>query len=163
VIIRSERAGDVGPIAELITRAFDNAPHASGKEASIVERLRRDGNLAMSLVAIDEVRIVGHIAFSRVLIDAEECEWFGLGPVAVRPEQQRQGIGGALIEYGLAGLRKAGAYGCVVLGEPGYYGRFGFETDAGLTYPGPPAEYFQRIVFHGHAPRGIVEYAPAFG
>ena len=163
MIIRPERVGDLEPIARLIARAFDGATHANGEEASIVERLRQDGDLAASFVAIDDPEIVGHVAFSPVLVDGEVRGWFGLGPVAVAPGRQRRGIGSALIEHGLAALRKAGARGCVVLGNPGYYGRFGFATDPELTYPGPPAGYFQRVVLSGKAPRGIVSYAPAFG
>ena len=161
--VRPERAGEEQAIAALITRAFAGAAHASGEEAAIVERLRRDGDLEAAFVAVDEGRIVGHVAFSPVLIDDKPGHWFGLGPVAVAPERQGEGIGAALIEHGLAYLRTKGARGCVLLGDPGYYRRFGFAADPALTYPGPPPEYFQRIVFIGQAPRGVVSYSPAFG
>ena len=163
MIVRSERASDERAISPLITRAFAGAAHASGKEAAIVERLRRDGDLAAAFVALDGENIVGHVAFSPVLVDGEERGWFGLGPVAVAHERQRKGIGTTLIDHGLAHLAAQGAQGCVVLGDPVYYQRFGFEFDRRLVYPQAPAAYFQRIVFDGEPPRGIVSYAPAFG
>jgi putative acetyltransferase len=163
VNIRPERAGDEQAIAALITSAFATAAHASGEEAAIVERLRRDGDLAGAFVAADGENIVGYVAFSPVLIDSAERRWFGLGPVAVAPKRQRDGVGTALIEYGLAHLKARRAQGCVVLGDPAYYRRFAFEPDRALVYPAAPAEYFQRIVFDGETPRGVVSYARAFG
>jgi putative acetyltransferase len=162
VKIRPERANDERATSALITRAFAGAAHASGEEAAIVDRLRRDGDLAAAFVAVDGESIVGLVAFSPVLIDGAECSWFGLGPVGVAPERQRAGVGRALIEHGLAHLTAQGAQGCVVLGDPAYYCRFGFGPDRALVYPAAPAEYFQRIVFGGEAHRGIVSYAPAF-
>ena len=76
---------------------------------------------------------------------------------------QGQGIGAALIREGLGRLEEHGAQGCVVLGEPEYYSRFGFAHDTMLTYPGPPADYFQRLVLCGDAPSGVVSYSKAFG
>lgn len=75
----------------------------------------------------------------------------------------RTGIGAALIGAGLERLRSSGASGCVVLGDPAYYARFGFAHDPALTYPEGPAEAFRRIVFTGPAPRGPVRYHAAFG
>ena len=79
------------------------------------------------------------------------------------PELHRQGIGSALIERGVADLKALGARGVVLLGNPAYYARFGFAHDPALSYPGPPAEYFQRLVLAGEVPRGIVRYAATFG
>ena len=89
--------------------------------------------------------------------------WYGLGPVSVMPPFQRSGVGSALIDQGLARLRAMKAQGCVVLGAPGYYGRFGFRHDPRLAYPGPPAEYLQALVFDGGVPEGTVRYASALG
>jgi predicted N-acetyltransferase YhbS len=161
-VIREERPGDVETIAGVIERAFAAAEHRDGTEAQIVERLRAAGALALSLVAERDGAVVGHAAFSPVTVN-EAQGWFGLGPVAVEPERQGQGIGAALIEAGLARLRSSGAQGCVVLGDPAYYARFGFRVVRGLTYPGAPAEYFQALAFSGHPPRGEVRYHPAFG
>ena len=103
------------------------------------------------------------MAFSPVTIDGQDRGWFGLGPVAVEPKQQGIGIGSKLIRTGLARLRAAGANGCVVLGEPDYYRRFGFRADGRLIYPGPLPQYFQALAFGADVPSGIVAYHPAFG
>lgn len=163
VAIRPERAGDERAIHEVVRAAFDGHPHSDGSEPAIVDALRADGDLSISLVAEDGGAIVGHVAFSPVAIADGGEGWFGLGPVAVMPPRQGEGIGAALIEQGLALLRERDAAGCVVLGEPDYYRRFGFVHDPGLAFPGPPAAYFQRLVMAGNAPRGVVTYAPAFG
>lgn len=162
--IREERPGDEGAIAALTEAAFRDAPHASGTESAIVDRLRMAGDLTLSLVLTDaDDSLLGQIAFSPVAISDGATGWFGLGPVSVIPLRQRDGVGSALIRAGLDRLRENGARGCVVLGDPAYYGRFGFRHDPRLVYPGPPAEYFQAIVMAGPSPQGTVSYAPAFG
>lgn len=161
--IRAETAGDAAAIGALTTAAFATAPHSGGNEARIVDGLRAAGALTVSLLAEDQGEIVGHAAFSPVTIGGKDGGWFGLGPVSVRPDKQRAGIGAALIRAGLERLREAGAQGCVVLGDPAYYGRFGFTADPAITYPGVPAEYFQAIGFGDDRPRGVVSYHPAFG
>lgn len=163
ITIRPETQGDQATIFALTTAAFADMPFSDGDEPALVDNLRRDGDLTLSLVAEDAQRIVGHIAFSPVTIADGSLDWFGLGPVSVWPELQKQGIGGALIQRGIADLRERGARGIILLGSPVYYSRFGFEHDPALTYPGPPAEYFQRLVLDGDAPSGQVSYAPAFG
>lgn len=163
ITIRPETKGDQATIFALTTAAFAEMPFSDGDEPALVDSLRRDGDLTLSLVAEDAQRIVGHIAFSPVTIADGSLDWFGLGPVSVWPELQKQGIGGALIQRGIADLRERGARGIILLGSPVYYSRFGFEHDPALTYPGPPAEYFQRLVLDGDAPSGQVSYAPAFG
>ena len=162
--IRDERPGDEPAIAALTRAAFRDAAHSAGNEAAIVERLRAEGDLAVSLVAENLDRaIVGHAAFSPVAISDGTPRWYGLGPVSVIPLRQRAGIGSALIEEGLERLRQLDAGGCVVLGDPAYYRRFGFAHDQALAYPGPPPEYFQRMILSGPVPQGTVSYAPAFG
>ena len=150
-------------MSSLITAAFAVAEHSDGTEARIVERLREAGALTLSLVADDAGEPVGHIAFSPVTIDGQHSDWFGLGPVAVRPDRQGEGIGSALIREGLQRINEMGAAGCVLVGEPAYYGRFGFAADARLKYAGVPAEYFQALRFRGDMPVGSVVYQPAFG
>ena len=161
--IRAEIAADEEAISSLITAAFRGAEHSGGNESEIVDKLRQAGSLTVSLVAIEDLRIVGHVAFSPVKIDGHSDGWFGLGPVAVAPGHQRHGIGTALIEAGLATLRTEGAAGCVVLGDPAYYARFGFAADAEFCLQGVPPQYFQRLSFRKRAHGGVVEYHPAFG
>lgn len=160
--IRREQPGDEVAISSLITAAFATAEHRDGTEAAIVEGLRDACALTLSLVAQEGDEIVGHIAFSPVTIDGHHLGWFGLGPVAVRPDRQGSGIGSALIREGLERLDHMGAAGCVLVGEPGLYGRFGFAANQSLKFPGVPAEYFHELCFTGQAPRGVVAYHPAF-
>lgn len=162
-MMRAEKPGDEAPIRALITSAFLNAEHSDGTEADIVDMLRKDNGLTISLVATEDARIIGHAAFSPVRINGSHEGWFGLGPVAVAPDRQLEGIGSALIEAGLADLTEQGARGCVVLGEPGYYGRFGFAAEAKLRLEGVPPEYFQYLSFDGQPQSGTVTYHPAFG
>lgn len=162
--IRNECPNDAPAISALTAAAFRDVRYSDGTEVAIVERLRADGDLALSLVAENmDGAIVGHVAFSPVAISDGTTGWYGLGPVSVIPLRQRSGIGSGLIEEGLARLTAMGAKGCVVLGEPAYYGRFGFRHDPRLVYPGPPAEYFQVLTLAGEAPAGTVSYARAFG
>ncbi|MAY19909.1 MAG: GNAT family N-acetyltransferase [Erythrobacteraceae bacterium] len=163
VTIRPEDAGDESAIFALTEAAFANMPFSDGDEQHLVERLRADGDLALSLVAEDAERIVGHIAFSRVSISDGAQDWYGLGPVSVWPELQGRDIGGALIKRGIADLRQTGAKGVVLLGSPDYYARFGFAHEPQVTFPGPPPEYFQALVLDGDLPSGEVTYARAFG
>lgn len=160
--VRDERPGDAAALAALTEAAFREAAHRDGSEGAIAERLRRSGDLAVSLVAEADAGLVGHVAFSPVAISDGAQDWYGLGPVAVVPERQGEGIGAALIREGIARLGGLRAGGCVVLGAPDYYARFGFGHDPALVFPGPPAEYFLRLVLAGSAPAGDVRYAPAF-
>ncbi|MGN3974478.1 GNAT family N-acetyltransferase [Tsuneonella sp. SYSU-LHT278] len=161
--IRAERPGDEAAIRALVAAAFADVPYSDDSEPEIVEALRAGGDLAISLVAEATDDIVGHVAFSPVVIDGVEGGWFGLGPVSVLPGRQRQGIGTRLIDAGIAELRARGALGVVVVGDPSYYARFGFERDPRLIYPHPGGEYLQRLSLSGEGARGIVRYAPAFG
>jgi predicted N-acetyltransferase YhbS len=161
-VIRDERAGDAPAIAALITRAFAVAEHASGTEAAIVDALRAAGALSLSLVAVQGDAIVGHVALSPVGIDGVEGGWFGLGPLSVDPARQRRGIGAGLVEAAIAWLRASGAAGCVLLGDPAYYRRFGFVSDPMLRYGDEASPYFQYLSLAGPAARGQVTYHPAF-
>ncbi|WP_199798581.1 GNAT family N-acetyltransferase [Erythrobacter aureus] len=163
IAIRPEEPRDHAAIGVVTQAAFADAPHSDGSEVRIIERLRADGDLALSLVAEDCDRIVGHVAISPVEISDGSVGWYGLGPIAVLPSLQRQKIGSRLMQRAIADMRMQGARGLVLLGDPVYYARFGFEHDPALRYPGPPPEYFQRLVVAGDAPSGDVRYARAFG
>jgi putative acetyltransferase len=162
MIIRPETPADASGIHSLIRKAFLDAEHASGTEAEIVDRLRADKALTVSLVAVDGGELVGQVAFSPVTIGGR-TGWYGLGPVAVRSESRRQGIAEKLIVEGLSALKMQGAGGCVVLGDPAYYGRFGFSCDTAVTLAGIPPEYFQLLRLGGPKLTGPVAYHRAFG
>ncbi len=161
--IRPEQPGDETAIHALTHAAFADAPHSSQTEAFIVDALRTHGALAISLVAEDEDALVGHVALSPVQLSDGTEGWYGLGPISVLPSRQGQGVGSALMRAALKALEKEGAAGCVLLGEPGYYGRFGFRADARLRLAGVPAEYFQALQLLGPSPDADVQYHPAFG
>lgn len=160
--IRPEQPADSDAIRALTTEAFATAPHSSGTEAAIVDALRAAAALTLSLVAVEGNKIVGHVAFSPVTIDGAERGWLGLGPVSVKPGRQRGGIGSGLIREGLRRLREMGAGGCVLLGDPAYYGRFSFAADPALVLEGVPPEYFMRVSFGAELPAGTVRYHTAF-
>lgn len=160
--IREEIPADAAKIRQITEAAFAIEEHSSGTEGAIIDALRNANSLTLSLVVEVDGKIVGHIAFSPVSIAGNDIGWFGLGPVAVRPSFQGQGIGGELIRTGLSQLQAQGARGCVVLGNPGYYTRFRFVHDVNLKFEGVPPEYLMHQVFSGEAPVGPVVYQPAF-
>lgn len=162
MIIRPEVADDIPAIRTLTEEAFAGSEHSSQTEGAIVDALRKAGVLSLSLVAEENGSIVGHVAFSPVLIDGENCGWFGLGPVSVSPDLQRSGIGSNLVEEGLQLLASLGAQGCVVLGHPNYYGRFGFTSDHALSYGDVPREYFRSLLLNGNPAAGEVAYHEGF-
>lgn len=160
--IRNEQAGDAPAIHLVTKRAFAMAEHSDGSEPGIVDALRAAGALTLSLVAEEAGAVVGHVAFSPVRIGAASSGWFGLGPVSVSPERQDQGVGTALIRQGLDMLRAEGTAGCVVLGEPGYYTRFGFRAHSDVVFEGVTPEYFMTLAFGSNQPLGKVTYHAAF-
>lgn len=163
VDIRPETAADVAAIEAVTTAAFLDAPHTSHTEQFIVSGLRSAGQLAVSLVAECEGKVIGHVAVSPVVVPDGAAGWFGLGPISVLPEYQRRGVGSRLMAEALRLLREQGAMGCVLVGEPGFYGRFGFRPEPGLTLPGVPPEYFMAVAFGSPLPRGVVSFYAAFG
>jgi len=162
--IRDETPADHEAISRVIEAAFATAPHASGRESRIVEALRDAEALSLSRVADIDGRIVGQVTLSAVTLDGDDGDgWFGLGPIAVDPAHQRHGVGSALVRAALAELPELGARGCVVLGDPDYYTRFGFAAVPSLRYEGAPARYFLALVVgDGDVPRAQVTYHPAF-
>ena len=162
MIIRPENPGDEAAIHSVTELAFAGHPHSDGSEPLIVDRLRKAGALAFSVVAEEEGKILGHAAFSRVQISDDAADWYGLGPVSVHPQRQGEGIGSALIRKGLDELRAIGAKGCVVAGDPAYYGRFGFNRNDELVLPDFPPDYFMALALHGSMASGIVTYHKAF-
>ena len=160
VRIRPEEPQDWPEIRALIEAAF-----GSNAEADLVQRLREDGDLVLSLAA-DDGNPVGHIAFSRLALpETPSARACALAPLAVSPQRQRQGIGSALVREGLARLAQGGMDLVLVLGEPDYYGRFGFAPDLAkrlkTAYDGP---YLQALALseRGKAAHGPAAYPCAF-
>jgi len=162
MVIRSECPDDAAAIEAVTVAAFKEAPHTAHTEQFIVRALREAGALSVSLVAEDAGVIVGHVALSPVVLSGGEPDWYGLGPISVVPALQGRGIGTRLMQAALDALRDRRAAGCVVLGDPAYYGRFGFVADPALVLPDVPPLYFQALPLNGAMPVGIVSYHPAF-
>lgn len=160
--VRTETATDAPAIEAVTASAFDSAPHTSHTEQFIVNALRKAGSLTLSLVADLNGSVVGHVAVSPVSVTDGAAAWFGLGPISVAPEHQRRGVGSLLMREALRILRETGAAGCVVLGDPEYYRRFGFQPEPNLILPDVPPQYFQAISFGPTLPRGTVSYHEAF-
>ncbi len=160
--IRDETTLDVPLITALTEAAFLNAPHTAHTEHFIVNALRRAGQLTLSLVAERDGVVVGHVAVSPVSVSDGATGWYGLGPISVLPALQGQGIGSALMHAAMDGLRARGAAGCLLVGDPAYYTRFGFRPVPGLVYPGIPPEYFMALAFDAAVPQGTVSFHAAF-
>ena len=164
--IRLESTDDLDGV-----RAVNRLAFGQDDEAALVDALRDGGYGVVSLVAEEGGRIVGHILFSRLPIEAggKVIEAAALAPMAVLPDRQRQGIGSALVRAGLAACREAGIAAVVVLGHPDYYPRFGFSAKAagGLHSPFPGAgDGFMALELVPGAlavSEALVRYAPPFG
>jgi putative acetyltransferase len=162
IVIRNEMDDDVSPITEVTIAAFKTLAISNHTEQFIIEALRAADALTVSLVAEVNGRVMGHIAFSPVTIADGTPNWYGLGPVSVLPEHQRQGIGKALIWEGLSRLKDLNARGCCLVGHPDYYKKFGFKNISGLLHEGVPQEVFFALSFDGHTPQGAVTFHEGF-
>lgn len=162
IVIRNEMEADISAITEVTVAAFKTLEVSNQTEQFIIEALREADALTVSLVAELDGRVIGHIAFSPVTISDGTQNWYGLGPVSVLPEFQRQGIGKALIQEGLSRLKNLNATGCCVVGHPEYYKKVGFENISGFGMEGVPQEVFFIISFDGQTPQGNVTFHESF-
>ncbi|NQV25984.1 MAG: N-acetyltransferase [Rhodopirellula sp.] len=171
VEIRLERPGDEAAIREVTSLAFESSEFGHNGEAGLVERLRAESAVSISLVAECANRIVGHILFSPATIERSSwrCEGLGLAPLSVLPEFQRQGIGSRLVTAGLEAATDRSNEFVIVLGNPDYYSRFGFtpasDSNVGCEFEGIPDEAFL-IQWLGQTEprneRGLAKYHPVF-
>jgi putative acetyltransferase len=142
VVIRPETPDDIPAIHEVVAAAFQEPD-----EAGLVDALRDAGKSLLSLVAVLDGRVVGHIMFSLMRVEPAVITAVGLAPLAVAPELQRQGIGSRLARIGIAEMRRRNYDAVFVLGSTVYYPRFGFEATLGrnLSAPGLPISHLQVI------------------
>ena len=162
ITIRSETDADADAITDVTIAAFKSLEISNHTEQFIIEALRAANALTISLVAELDGRVIGHIAFSPVAISDGARNWYGLGPVSVLPEYQRQGIGKALIREGLSRLTDIRAQGCCLVGHPVYYRQFGFTNIPELVHEGVPPEVFFALSFDEHTPQGTVTFHDGF-
>lgn len=166
--IRQENATDYSEVASLIEQAFAKAKHSDGNEAQLVAKLRHSPNFIpeLSLVAVIDDQIVGHILFTKVTIGKHHA--LALAPLSVLPGFQKQGIGSALIKAGHIKAQELGYSYAIVLGYPDYYSRFGYRSASTYNIKAPFAisdELFMASKLSTNAPtlNGIVHYDEAFG
>lgn len=129
-LIRPEVRSDHDAVREITAAAFASSAYGHNGEADLVDRLRENCDDLISLVAVLDEAVVGHVLFSPLTIDAAQasCSGFGLAPVSVHPAHQRTGIGSDLINDGLKQLRLRRCPFVVLIGSPDYYQRFGFQV-----------------------------------
>ena len=162
IIIRNEIDADVDEITEVTVAAFKTLEISNHTEEFIVEALRANNALTVSLIAEVDGHVVGHVAFSPVTISDGTQNWYGLGPVSVLPEHQRKGIGKSLILEGISRLKGLNAKGCCLVGHPDYYRKLGFKNVSGLVHEGVPQEVFFALAFDGQIPQGTVNFHDGF-
>ncbi|MBQ2262740.1 MAG: N-acetyltransferase [Loktanella sp.] len=161
MLIRNETVDDIPEIRAVVTEAMTMLAQSTGTEAQIIDRLREDKALALSLVAEDDGKVVGYLAVSQALVGAQDS-WGLIGPLAVLPSRHGQGIGSTLIAETIRRLRMT-FQGAVLVGDPRYYGRFGFRAYPELGVGAIPPEFVQALTFGVAEPRGEVIHHPAFG
>ena len=161
LIIREAIEADRAAIGALVERAFGQA-----SEAELVAALVRDGDAVLELVAEEDGQLAGHVLFSRLDVDRDGDHFaaVALAPVAVEPASQKRGIGSALIEEGHRLLNARGESLSVVLGDPAYYGRFGYAHSRAAVFDSAFQCAALQALDWGAAPaEGRLVYAPAFG
>ncbi|MEM6304881.1 MAG: N-acetyltransferase [Pseudomonadota bacterium] len=154
--IRPETAMEGAALRVLTETAFRPMRFSDDTEGAALDAMRRDGDLALSLVA-DQDGPVGHVALSPATVGGQ-TGWYGLGPISVHPDHRRRGVGSALMREAIAWARARAAKGVVLVGDPAYYSRFGFV--GGLSWRDIEPAYVQHLSF-GAEPQGAVVFAPA--
>ncbi len=162
MIVRKETVADIEAITEVTIAAFKNHPISKHTEQFIINALRYADALSISLVAEIDGRVVGHIAFSPVIISDGTKDWYGLGPISVLADYQKQGIGKSLINESLSLLKDMGGKGCALVGDPNYYKRFGFKNYPELIHDGVPQEVFLALPFSEKVPQGTIIFHEGF-
>ncbi len=162
-LLRPETPADHAAIYDVTKRVFAPMPYADGDEQELIGRFRDAGVLALSLVAEKDGVVVGQITFTPAFAADGSTGWYALGPVSVEPALKHQGIGSQLIRAGIAWLREQDAAGCILIGNPAYYSRFGFRIFPELAPTGMPAEYYQILPLRVEEPDVIVGFHRLFG
>jgi putative acetyltransferase len=160
VTIRLEQPADAQPVRDLLEASFPGF-----QEAELVDSLRRDRDIVLSLAAEDQGVVIGYIAFSRLMVEGGESPFaaVALAPIAVYTEYQQQGVATRLIREGHACLAALGETLSVVLGEPAYYGRFGYSNRRVARFESDYQSPYLMGLSFGAAPwEGRLVYAPAF-
>ena len=161
-LIRPEHADDYTAIYDVTKRAFAPMSFSDGDEQELIGRFREAGILALSLVAEMDGAVVGQITLTPAFAADGSPGWFALGPIAVAPEYQSMKIGSKLMKAAMTWLREQEAAGCVLVGNPAYYSRFGFKSYPALAPKSEPAEYYQILPLRVQEPNVVVGFHPLF-
>ena len=167
LLIRDQTEADFSAVHDLVITAFKTLPIACGREQFVMDDLWRRRAATVALIA-EEVSaygrhlLVGQAAFSKITINGADLGWHGCGPLSVLPARHGLGIGTALMREGLNRLKTLGSKGCVVVGDPNYYLRFGFAHTRTLREPSVPPDAFMALRFAGDMPSGEVALDSAF-
>ncbi len=162
VLIRPETPEDHQAIFDIIQRAFAPMPYAGGDEQLLPNRFRDANILACSLVAESDSSVIGQITLTPALSADGSTGWYAIGPLAVEPALKHQGIGSMLMRAAIQWMREQAATGCVLVGNPDYYSRFGFRLYPDLAPAGEPAEFYQMLSFDDLEPNHVVHFHPLF-
>jgi len=160
LVIREAKADDHESIAALVEAAFGQPD-----EARLVERLRRQGDMVLDLVATNAGELVAHVVFSRLRVEGEHGRFdaVALAPMAVLPDRQRSGVGRSLIENAHHILEERGEALSIVLGDPAYYGRFGYTHDRATNFQSDyQGEALQALAWDTAPQSGRLIYPQAF-
>ena len=160
--LREEISSDVQPIHQVTELAFRGRPYAGGDEQDVVDRLRAQNALTLSLVAIEAGELVGQVTFSPAELSNGSGLWYALGPVSVTPQLQSEGIGASLINLGLEKITAMGALGCILTGNPAYYTRFGFKLSPKHAPDNEPEAFFMLKLMQDVQPEGRFAFHQAF-
>lgn len=170
ILIRAEVLADFASISDLTVEAFEPSEFGHNGEAQIVQQLREQNDAIMSLVAVVEAELLGHVMFSKCHIDTGALAFEGaaLAPMSVAPKRQRAGIGSRLVVDGLSRLSAQEVAFVVVLGHPDYYPKFGFTaaSEFGIQhgFEGIPQEVlFAKQLGSQQIPSGNLVFSPVFG
>ncbi len=162
ILIRPESTEDHTAIFDITQRAFEPMPYAGGDEQLLPGRFRDANVLALSLVAEWDGAVVGQVTLTPAFADDGSTGWYAIGPISVEPTIKHQGVGSLLIHAAIAWMREQDAAGCVLVGNPHYYGRFGFRVFPALAPVGEPAEFYQILPLDGREPQIAVRFHPLF-
>lgn len=161
ILIRPEQIDDYSIIKDQTRRAFAPMPFADENDQEITDGLRNAGALTLSLVATLENKVVGHVAVSSVTHESGAANWFGIGPISVAPDLQRQGIGKLLMRQALETMKAKGAAGMVLVGDTNYYPKFGFALAPAYCPEKEPPEHFMLLAW-SDIPQGRFAFHPVF-
>lgn len=162
IAIRKESVADIDQINVIHRKAFLHHWFSRGNEDLIINTMRHENGITLSLVAEYKNMLIGNVIFSLLIVEGHLSRWNLLGPLAVLPEFQRQGIGSMLVHYGISLLKSMLYDGCVLFGDPLYYYKFGFTRANTVWHENIPQEFILEQSFSQKQVHGLIRFHQAF-